>query len=237
MRKIRILLVDDESDSLALLGGLLEGVSHAQVIGTADTKEDAIIKVVEMKPDVIFQDIEMHGVNGLDLVDEYRKYHFEGKVVFVTAHSQYAIDAIKKAAYDYLLKPVDLDELNSLLIRLLSDQIGLKNGNQVNRLKIPTRKGYSLVPIHEIMFCEADGNYTTIATGKDDKITTSINLGKVEEELSDAAFFRVNRSVLINTDYLVSLDKGKKTCDLKKSSDLFSFHISSKRLRTLETLI
>jgi len=237
MRKISILLVDDESDSLALLESLLEGVAHAEVVGKADNRQDAIMKVVETNPDVIFQDIEMHGVNGLDLIDEYRKYHFEGKVVFVTAHSEYAIDAIKKTAYDYLLKPVDREELNTLLIRLLSDQSWSQSEIQIRRLKIPTRQGYSLIAINDIMFCEADGNYTCIASAKDEKVTTSNNLGKIEEELSDAKFFRVNRSVLINTDYLVSLDKGKKICHLRKLKDEFSFHISSKRLKALESFI
>lgn len=239
MIKISILLVDDEMDSLVLLESLLANIDRVEVIGKADNKSDAILKVVELKPDVVFQDIEMRGVNGLQLIDEYRKYHYEGKVVFVTAHSEYAIDAIKKAAYDYLLKPVDMEELNALVIRLVSDQnsIAEENLEQVRRLKIPTRQGYSIVLVDDIIFCEADGNYTTIVLGEDDKVTTSINLGRIEEELSDGKFFRVNRSVLINTAYLTSLDKGKKLCHLKKAKNEFEFHISSRRLKTLESII
>ena len=239
MKRISILLVDDEIDALILLERILGSNNHVEVVGKADNKSEAIAKVVELKPDVVFQDIQMHGVNGLELVDEYRKYHFNGKIVFVTAHAEYAIDAIKKTAYDYLLKPVDLDELNSLVIRLLSDQNGLDEqiSKHIKRLKIPTRQGYSLVPLNDIMYCEADGNYTCIASGIEEKVTTSINLGKVEEELSDNKFFRINRSVIINTDYLTSLDKGKKLCHLKKSNSEFDFHISAKRFKALESFL
>ena len=78
---------------------------------------------------------------------------------------------------------------------------------QVKRLKIPTRQGYSFVSVNDIMYCEADGNYTSIASGIEEKVTTSINLGKIEEELSDAKFFRINRSILINTNYYLRDNK------------------------------
>ena len=239
MKKISIVLVDDESDSLMLMESLLKNIDFVDVLGKADNRSEAIIKIVELKPDVVFQDIEMHGVNGLDLVDEYRKYHFAGKIVFVTAHAEYAIDAIKKTAYDYLLKPVDMEELNSLIFRLMSDQNELEEQSalQARRLKIPTRQGYSLIAVNDIMYCEADGNYTCIAAGQDDKVTTSTNLGKIEEDLNDAKFFRISRSVLINTDYLTSLDKGKKICHLRKFNSEFDFHISSKRIKELESFI
>jgi DNA-binding LytR/AlgR family response regulator len=238
MKNISILLVDDEIDSLILLESLLKKINFVKVLGKADNRSEAIAKIVELKPDVVFQDIEMHDINGLELVDEYRKYHFAGKVVFVTAHAEYAIDAIKKTAYDYLLKPVDMEELNSLVFRMLSDlnETGDQQADQVRRLKIPTRQGYSLVNVNDIIYCEADGNYTCITSGEDDKVTTSTNLGKIEEELNDSKFFRISRSVVINTDYLTSLDKGKKICHLKKQKDEYDFHISSKRIKILEHL-
>lgn len=238
MAKIKILLVDDEDDALSLLESLLDRIDYVQVVGKAANKADAISKVIELQPDVIFQDIQMHGTSGLDLVDEYRKYHFNGKIVFVTAHSEYAIKAIKKMAYDYLLKPVDIEELQSLTLRLLADQSELGHeSNQLRKLKIPTRQGYSLIPVNDIIYCEADGNYTSIATGIADKVTTSVNLGKIEKELSDTKFFRINRSVLINTDYLTSINKGDKLCQLMKSSEEITLQISSKRIKALERIL
>lgn len=239
MSKIKIVLVDDEKDALRLLESLLEKLDYIKVVGTASNKSEALTKVIELKPDVIFQDIQMNGLNGMELVDDYRRYHYKGKIVFVTAYAEYAIDAIKKMAYDYLLKPVDVDELNSLALRLLADQNALNEDifAQNRKLKIPTRQGYTLISINDIVYCEADGNYTSITSVNSDMATTSLNLGRIEKEISDHKFFRVNRSVLVNTDFLTSLNKGEKKCILKNSNKEYIFHISAKRIKALEYLL
>ena len=240
MKKTRILLVDDEQDALGLLESLLKGKDFVSVVGKASNKSEALAMLIEKHPDVIFQDIQMHDTNGLDLVDEYRKMHFEGKIVFITAYVEYAIEAIKKAAFDYLLKPVDPDELESLMLRLLAEQNDNGNQHEVNpsrKLKIPTRQGYSFVSIGDIIYCEADGNYTYIFTSTKENITSSVNLGKFEEELHEPHFFRINRSVLINTNYLASINKGEKICQIKKDGEQFEFYISSKRIKMLESVL
>jgi DNA-binding LytR/AlgR family response regulator len=192
--------------------------------------------MIQNEPDVIFQDIEMQGVNGLDLADEYRRHQFAGKVVFVTAYSKYAIEAIKKGAFDYLLKPVDLTDLNALILKLLTEQkkrvAGLPQNSQ--RLKIPTRTGYLLMAKEDIAFCEADGNYTKIVKYDGDSMISSLHLGKVEEELDEVKFFRISRSVIINLDFLVSVNKGKRECLIKVLNNEYLLRISGKRIVMLE---
>ena len=236
---IKILLVDDEVAALDLMEELLHQMNGVQVIGKAASKFDAISLLLKNSPDVIFQDIQMQGVNGLNLVDEYRKHQFNGKIVFVTAHSQYAIEAIKKAAYDYLLKPVDLDELQSLILRLLAEFNKEESSEEFwnRKLKIPTRTGFLLIPINEIVYCEADGNYTRITKSDGELLTTSIHLGKLEADLESSIFFRMSRSVIMNINYLISVNKGKQECTLKTTAENITLHISSKRLGELEQLI
>jgi len=236
---IRILLVDDETAALDLLEELLHQMKGAQVIGKAANKYDAISLLIKNSPDVIFQDIQMQAESGLYLVDEYRKHKFIGKIVFVTAHSEYAIDAIRKAAFDYLLKPVDMDELQSLILRLLSEfnKEGSPEEFSKRKLKIPTRTGYLLIPLSEIVYCEADGNYTRITKSDGELLTTSIHLGKLEEDLDRSIFFRISRSVIMNLNYLTSVNKGKQECTLKASAEDITLHISSKRLGELEEMI
>ncbi|MDZ7606012.1 MAG: response regulator [Cyclobacteriaceae bacterium] len=115
---LTILLVDDEVYAIHLMEALLRNRNGITTIFTATNRKDALELVVAQQPDIVFQDIKMMDTDGLELVDEYRKLHYEGEIVFVTAYEQYAIAAIRKAAFDYLLKPVDMDELDAVLLRL-----------------------------------------------------------------------------------------------------------------------
>lgn len=232
---LKILLVDDEPDALELLECLLINKKGIEVVGKAGHKNEAIEQMIHLKPDVIFQDIQMGETNGLEMVDEYRKHHFTGKIVFVTAHMKYAIDAIKKAAFDYLLKPVDLDELETLILRLMSENnfnssIGI---SKTEKFKIPTRRGYSLVNTDDIVFCKAEKNYTTFKIKNVESITSSMNLGLVETKLPPNIFFRLSRSVIVNTNFLVSVNKGENSCLVKAFRRKYEFHISGKKIKEL----
>lgn len=231
-RPIKLLLVDDEADALDLMQELLRNVSSVEVVGKATDRFRAIELMIQKEPDVIFQDIEMQGVSGLDLVDEYRKHHFAGRVVFVTAHSKYAIEAIKKAAYDYLLKPVDLEELKTLILKLYSDHRA--DNNAIKKLKIPTRTGYVLIDKEDIAICEADGNYTNIIKKDATRITITAHLGRVEEGLTEPNFFRLSRSIIVNLDFLDSVDKGNRECRVKLLTNEYVLPMSRKSIGMLD---
>jgi len=236
--KVKILLVDDEQDALDLMEHLLGKLDQVEVVGKASSRFEAVSLLLTHRPNVIFQDVQMHGESGLDFIDEYRKHYFTGKVVFVTAHSKYAIEAIKKSAFDYLLKPVDLDELESLVLRLMAETRGENPPeSHIRKLKIATRSGYFLIAPEDVVFFEADGNYTKIVQANGEHITSSVHLGKLEDELSEATFCRISRSVIMNIKYLVAVNKGRQECTLKTNHEEFVKHISSKRFGALEAMI
>lgn len=237
--KIKILLVDDEEDALELLEHILYNRENVQVVGKASDKKNAISEMIIKKPDVIFQDIQMHDISGIELVDEYRKLHYKGKIVFVTAYADYAIDAIKKDAFDYLLKPVDPEELDELIMKLLSKKLKLqvKTKSSNRKLKIPIRSGISFVNKGDIVYSKANGNYTEIVKSDGEQLTTSRHLGRIEEELAEGKFFRISRSAIINIDYLEGLNRGQKECSLQVSGDLHTLRISSQKAKELENLL
>ena len=236
---IKVLIVDDESYALDLMESLLKNHDYVTVVGKAMDRAQAMEQMINTQPDLIFQDIQMNDVNGIQMIEDYRKHHFTGKVVFVTAHSEYAIEAIKKEAYDYLLKPVDIEELKSLMLRFQSDRMKPEDPviQKINKLKIPSRTGYSLVTIEDIVYCEADGNYTKIIMSTGEQITTSMNLGRVESDLPETMFFRLNRSVVINFSYLSAVNKGAKNCTIKSGMKEYVFQVSARMLKNLENTI
>ncbi len=237
--KLKILLVDDEPDALGIMQELLKEFEIVQVVGTAGNRKDAVSGLLKHAPDVIFQDIEMGGKNGLEMVDEYRSLNFSGEIVFVTAYQQYTIDAIRKAAFDYLLKPVDKEELENMILRLLSRHISKTDQDTKNhkRLRVPTRTGFRLVNFAEIVFFEAEGNYTYIQLSDAKKLAVTSHLGKVEGKLEAQPFFRISRSHIINMDYLVSVHKGRNLCVLKAAHEEYELPIAKRRITDLEALI
>lgn len=233
---LRILLVDDEQFALDMMEKLLLRHDDIEIIGKCVDEKCAISHLIDQQPDVIFQDIEMDGTNGLDLATEYTKYDFKGKLVFVTAHAQYAIKAIKKSAFDYILKPVKTAEFDELILRLRSEKarsLDQKSYLQ-NKLKIPTRNGYTLIRKDDIVYCEAQGNYTRIVANFSAETISSMHLGMIESSLPVSSFFRINRSVIINLNFLHAVNKGEKKCSIKLENEIVSLHISRNRLKELE---
>lgn len=240
---LKILLVDDEPGALELMEDLLKDFPYVVVTGKARNRLEAIAMVREQKPNVVFQDIEMGGKNGLELVDEYRLIGYAGKIVFVTAYQQYAIDAIRKAAFDYLLKPVDMEELKNMLTRLISKNSSGSHRKSENpsgqntKLKLPTRTGFRLINYSDIAFLEAEGNYTIIYLLDGGNLMASTHLGKLEELLNPKTFFRVSRSHIINLDYLFSVHKALKLCVLRTEFKEYELPIAKGRMAVLEAFI
>jgi len=234
--QINILLVDDEIYALHLLEELLRKRPHIGKIEKATRKVQALELAYSLRPDIIFQDIRMGDVSGIDMVDEYRKLNLTAEIVFVTAYEQYAIDAIRKAAFDYLLKPVDPEELDAMLLRLRAKIAEKSQGRSMadDKLKIPTRNGFLIVNYKQIVYCQAEGNYSTIIMEDGNMVFTSMNLGKLEGVLSSAIFIRVQRSVLVNTSFLVEINKGKRSCKLLANGTEFNFGITANKMKDLE---
>jgi two-component system LytT family response regulator len=207
---IRSVLIDDELKSRESLKILLtDFCENVEVAATCQNIAEGIEAIQQYKPDVVFLDIQMQRETGFDLLSKVKPVDFE--VIFTTAHSEYAIKAFKFSAIDYLLKPIDIEELKRALYKVerkmngnISDRLeqlihNLKpSSNQNFKLALPTSDGLVFVRIDDIIYCEASSNYTVIYTNDGKKHVISRTLKEYEDLLAEHNFFRIHNSHLIN---------------------------------------
>jgi two-component system, LytTR family, response regulator len=205
------LIIDDEAHAREGLVTLLSlHCPEIQVLGTASSSEEAFERITKLNPEILFLDIEMPNGSGFDLLTRFPKPTF--KVIFVTGFDQYALNAIKFSALDYLLKPVNALELKEAIkkaVQQVSTQKGLgdlKNllstlqnpRNRKNKLAIPTQQGLEMIEIQEIIRCEAASGYTIIHILDSKPLISSRDLKTYQELLDDYDFFRIHDSHLIS---------------------------------------
>jgi two-component system LytT family response regulator len=207
---MKAFIIDDETLSRDLLKVSLQEVCpEVAILGESSTIKDAFLKINETKPDVVFLDIEMPNGNGFDLL-----HKFEGRkpfqTVFLTAHEHYARQAIKERATDYLLKPLDKEELYKAVYRVKNNVSkysfsALEKEELEKKVVLGHSKGISLMALKDIIKLEADNNYTVITLKNNKKLVCPQTLGKFESTISSDWFLRVHRSNIINLYYLQEL--------------------------------
>jgi len=217
---MKAILVDDKTTNILLLKDLItKHCPSLQVVATASNPRDAYDCITRLSPDIVFLDIEMPGSNGFDLLSRFKPAFFE--VIFTTAYSQYAVRAFREQAIDYLLKPIQIDDLLQS-IRKAERQIDLKRVNKKmnlyldsqeysgkpTRIRLPSQHGFILADTEDILRCEASGSYTMIHFLKVKKMLVSLHL-KSCEELLPTSFFRVHHSHIINLKYVYKYIKGR----------------------------
>lgn len=245
--KIKTIIVDDEQECRDLTVNLLSEFPDIEIIACCENAEKALESIIQYLPDLVFLDIQMPLKTGFDLLDDLKKINItHPEIVFVTAYDHYALEAIKNSAFDFLLKPIDIIELehtinkfkirdtkNNFLhkINVLFDYYSLNK-----KIKFNTRTGFITINPEEILYCNADGNYTMIyqVNQKNELITN--NIGQLELSLPKKVFFRINRSQIININYLISVNRKIKNCTLKHESFQKEFQISGDKLKELENM-
>jgi two-component system, LytTR family, response regulator len=216
---IRTLLVDDEPINISNLQALLTRHCPAiEVVATASNAHDAQTHILNLKPDVVFLDIEMPEKNGFDLLRSLPEPTFE--VVFVTAYDSYGIMAVKFSALDYLLKPIDINELKATIGKLeksleakkqnarLGNLLSLLDNRQPDanvKIALPTQKETYLVPVRDIVRCESSNNYTTFFLTDGSTRLISRPLYEYDELLSAHGFIRCHQSHLVNKMHVRSI--------------------------------
>jgi two-component system, LytTR family, response regulator len=219
---IRTVLVDDEIDSICVLERLLETFCpQVRIVGKADGVENALRTIQALLPDLVILDIEMTQGNAFDLLNQLQPIAFQ--VIFVTAFDNYAVRAFKYSAVDYLLKPVDIDDLRNALdkvtektqekdmmgkMKVLLDNMGTLNLSQ-QKMAVPTMTGLVFVAIRDIIRFEAKGNYTIIFLNNGDKVTASRNIKDYEDLLPGSIFYRIHNSHIINLQNIQKYHKGR----------------------------
>ncbi len=210
------LIIDDEKLARELLREYLEGFPQIQIIGECAKGNEAVDKINKLKPDLIFLDVQMPGMNGFDVLEEI---DHEPYVIFTTAYDQYAIKAFEKNAVDYLLKPLDQERFRLAVNRALKRKTvehgdleallkSIKTGNKNFETHIFVQKSEKLfnLPVEEIIYLEASGDYTIITT-KNDQFVSSSGIGKLEEIMDPDTFIRVHRSTIINLNCLKEIER------------------------------
>ncbi|GAB2823113.1 LytR/AlgR family response regulator transcription factor [Ferruginibacter profundus] len=217
---ISAIVIDDETKGrLALREKLTAYCPQVEIVAEATNGQEALMLIQHHKPQLIFLDIEMPRMNGFEMLNELPEKNFH--IIFTTAYDQYAIKAIKYAAFDYLLKPIDIEELRTAVSKIdiressqTKKQVELLSQNmqqqkkQLSRLAIPTLEGLLFYAINDIIQLEANSNYTNIYLVNKIKITASKTLKEFEELLPDDIFFRTHHSHLINLNYIKRYIKG-----------------------------
>lgn len=196
---IKALLVDDEVHARTLFKELVRMANlPVQILGECDNLPGAIQFLNKEKVDVVFMDIDMPNYSGLQIADFFDDYHF--KLVYVTAHDNHVIEALRKKAFDYLIKPIDIDELKNCIDRIQKESDSTKvsiKGDDHQQIAIHTLQGVDYIPVNDILYLEASAMYTSIRTINNQEFIVSKPL-KEFQFLQDYGFYRTHRSFIVN---------------------------------------
>lgn len=223
MNKLTCIIVDDEAISRDTLENYVQKYcENVEVLALCENVQQGLDAIKKHQPDIVFLDIEMPYGDGFDLLDQVEKINFD--VVFITAFSNYAIRALNMSATYYILKPVDIDELvsavdkirerradmsdTSIQSKILLDNLRVANG-QMQRIVLPQLTGFIVVPVTDILYAQADDNYSIIHLQDGKRHVVSKTLKFFDEMLSELGFVRVHKSHLINLSCIVEYKKGK----------------------------
>jgi Response regulator of the LytR/AlgR family len=192
---IRALIVDDEAPARSELRYLLAAHPEVSVVGEAAGAAEALELARDLAYDVVFLDVEMPGLTGVEAAPLVRERRDPPAVVFVTAHERYAVDAFAIEAFDYLLKPVDPDRLARVVERLRERTA--ENALPVEKIPVVASGGTELLDFDQVQYVQADGDYSRVHTYDRSYLCTA-SLGELEERLPGGRFVRIHRSYLLN---------------------------------------
>ncbi|MCD4675503.1 MAG: LytTR family DNA-binding domain-containing protein [Desulfobacula sp.] len=242
MNNIKTILIDDEKKAINLLKELLEEFEDIKIIATAQGVDDALALVLDHKPDLIFLDVHMPKKNGFELLHELKHFDCDPAVIFVTAYDEYAISATRHAALDYFLKSTDLKEVKKAIDRL---RFSLANGKigsnkladislKPKKIKFPMRSRTVFLEPEEIIYVQAEGNYSELFLTGHRQQMSSLYLSEVLKKLPSECFLRISRSLAINLKYLTGLDRKKRICSLKAGGEEYEFKVPVRYLKAME---
>jgi two-component system, LytTR family, response regulator len=217
--KIKALVVDDEINARRSLIGILESYfPQVEIVGEAKDVPEAVKAIHKSKPQVVFLDIEMPGYSGLTILDFFDNSAIDFKLIFVTAYSEYALNAFELSAIDYVLKPIRKEAIERALSKIIPLQVNQldslrehleHNSVPTNNKKIAlhTSEGLLFVKLDDIIYLKADGSYTHIFFQNCPRITTTKRLMEYEKLETIGKFLRIHRSQIINLNQIARITK------------------------------
>ena len=222
---LKAIIVDDEGKARRILERfIVEYCPQLEIVAVVENVPEAVKAIQKTNPDVVFLDIEMPGYNGFQLLEFFDQIDFE--IIFTTAYSEFALRAFQVSAIDYLLKPIQIDQLtlavqklvkihgNSLIRQRLATLQKNLEEHKIKKIIIPLSEGSLFVELKDILYLKAEGSYANIFFKDGNKVIVSKNLKDYEDQLTlEEGFFRTHRSFLVNTYYIkqISSDGSEAT--------------------------
>ena len=217
---IKAIIIDDEPYCCEILAAMLDSdCKDGEVLSICNNAKDALSAIGKHSPDIVFLDVEMPKMNGFEMLEQLPAINFH--LIFTTSYDQYALKAIRFGAIDYLLKPIDREELKRAVEKVKERfqipvpqqlEILLQKFKQpsrpVNKIALPTMEGLQMIPIESIISCESDDNYTKLQLKNNKKILVTRSLKEMEEMLEQHSFIRVHRFYLVNLNEIEKYIKG-----------------------------
>lgn len=218
---LKTIIIDDEQSCCKTLSLLLNSYCpEVQVTDVCYNGMDALEAIRESAPQLVFLDVEMPKMNGFEMLQQLPSINFH--LIFTTSYDQYALKAFRFSAIDYLLKPIDREELQKAVEKVLqraekpvSEQLQIllqkayHPAAPMSKIALPTMEGLQMVLINSILYCESDDNYTTLIFKNKKKLLVSRTLKEIEEMLEDYSFVRAHRSYLVNINEIEKYVKGE----------------------------
>ncbi len=223
--KLKAIIIDDELLGVDALDKIISKYcKDVLVIARCSDPEEAVAIVHELKPDIVFLDIAMPRLNGFDFLNQFEKITF--KIIFATAYSEYAMRAIKYAAFDYILKPIDFKEVLEAVSKVRNTnappQIStvVQNNHMNTNLALPTPDGFLFIDISEIIYCKSDNSYTTFVLKDGKRVLVSRSIRETGEMLERHSFFRIHQSFLVNSKCVRKYNKHINSITLLNGEEL-----------------
>jgi two-component system LytT family response regulator len=211
---IRSIIIDDEQHCIrALLNDMQKNCPSVEIIDTCSSAKEGIMAIKKLNPDLIFLDVEMPWMNGFEMLEVLGEINFS--IIFTTAHDEFAAKAFRISAVDYLLKPIDANDLKAAVQKVekkmdegsslqhISNLLrNMKQPGAEQKIALPQREGYEFVDVSSIIYCHAEGAYTKVMFEGKKTMLISRTLGDVGELLPPEIFQRIHHSSLVNVTYI-----------------------------------
>lgn len=209
---IPTIVVEDEKRSLDVISGLIrQFTTDIELVGTAGYVDNGVRLISDKMPQLVFMDIQLADGTGFDVLKKVGDRNFE--LIFVTAHDQYALEALRASAVDYLLKPIGIPEFEEAIskakARIYEKKRRESPGLPDRKIGIATQDGYEFIDHRDIIWCTSEGSYTHFYLAGTTKLVSSRNLGYYERQLGAENFYRIHNSTIINLRFIKSYLKGK----------------------------
>ncbi len=245
--KVRALIIDDEPEAINMLKVLTQDMDMIEITGNTSDPDKVLSAYLKASPDLLLLDIQLGTRTGFDVLKELHEHKLYPLVIFTTAHDQYLLKAIRAGAFDYLLKPIDKTELLEALakVQMQLEEHSIEKRMEAiekavrnqRKLRFNTQSGFMLIDPNDIIYIEADWNYSDLILQNGKREVISMNIGMVLAMLPPNQFARINRSIIVNLSHLLRVNSKNHCCIVNVLGVEKEFKIPSSRIKELGDLI